>query len=51
MKLGEIEFVYSDRRDEVHREVVGLVNNNEASNSCLGWKGINNGVLVPHSTI
>ena len=48
MKLGDIEFVYSGRKDGVHRQGVGLMMNNEAAKSCSGWEGINNRILVAH---
>ena len=48
MKLGDIEFVYSSREDGVHRQGVGLIMNKEAGKSCLGWKGINNRILIAH---
>ena len=48
MKLGDIEFVYSGRKDGVHRQGVGLMVNKKAAKSCLGWEGINNLLLVSH---
>ena len=36
MKLGDIEFVYSGRKDGVHRQGVGLMMNKEAAKSSLG---------------
>ena len=48
MKLGDIEFVYSGRKGGVHRQGVGLITNKEAANSCLGWEGINNRILIAH---
>jgi hypothetical protein len=48
MKSGDIEFVYSGRKDGVHRQGVGLMMNKEDSKSCLGWKGINNIILIAH---
>jgi len=48
MKLGVIEFVYSGRKDEVHRQGLGLMMNMEATKSCLGWEGINNKILTAH---
>jgi len=48
MKLGDIEFVYSGGKDGVHRQGVGLIVNKKAAKSCLGWEGINNGILVAH---
>ena len=48
MKLGDIEFVYSGRKDGVHRQGVGLMMNKEAAKSCLGWEGINNRILIAH---
>ena len=38
MKLGIIAFVYSGRKDGVHRQGVGLNVNKKAAMSCLGWK-------------
>ena len=48
MKLGDIEFVYSGRKDGVHRQGVGLMVNKEAAKSCLGWEGIKNRILIAH---
>ena len=48
MKLGDIEFVYSGRKDGVHRQGVGLMMNKEAAKSCFGWEGINNRILIAH---
>ncbi|XP_065578676.1 uncharacterized protein LOC136039119 [Artemia franciscana] len=48
MKLGDIEFVYSGRKDGVHRQGVRLMMNKEAAKSCLGWEGINNRILIAH---
>ena len=48
MKLGDIEFVYSGRKDGVHRQGVGLMMNKEAAMSCLGWEGINNRIVNAH---
>ena len=45
MKLGDIEFVYSGRKDGVQRQGVGLMMNKEAAKSCLGWEGVNNRIL------
>ena len=36
MKLVDIEFVYSGRKDGVHRQRVGLMINKEAAKSFLG---------------
>ena len=36
------------RNDGVKRERVGLMMNKEAAKSCLGWKGINNRILIAH---
>ena len=46
MKLGDIEFFCSGRKDGVHRQGVGLMVNKEAAKSCLGWEGINNRILI-----
>ena len=46
MKLGDIEFVYSSRKDGAHRQGVGLMMNKEAAKSCLGWEHINNRILI-----
>ena len=49
MKLGGIEFVYSGRKDGVHRQGVGLMMNKEAAvKSCLGWEGNSNRILIAH---
>ena len=48
MKLGDIEFVYSGRKDRIHRQGVGLMMNKEAAKSCLGWEGFNSRMLVIH---
>ena len=40
MKVGDIEFVYSGRKDVVHRQGVGLMMNKEAAKSCLSCEGI-----------
>ena len=49
MKLGCKEFIYSERKDGVHRRGVGLMMNMEAAKSCLGWESINNRMLVAHT--
>ena len=41
MTLGDIEFLYSGRKDGVHRQEVGIMINKEAVKSCLGWEVIN----------
>ena len=46
--LGDIEFVYTGRRDGVHRQGLGIMMNKEAAKSCLGWEGINNIILIAH---
>ena len=46
MKLGDIEFVYSGRKDRVHRQGVGLMMNKEAAKSYLGWDCINNRISL-----
>ena len=48
MKLGAIEFVYSGRKDGIHRQGVGLKMNKKAVKSCLGWEGINIRILIAH---
>ena len=48
MKLSDIEFVYSGRKNRVYRHGVGLMMNKEAAKSCLGWEGINNSILTAH---
>ena len=48
VKLGDIEFVYSDRKNWVHRQGVGLMMNKEAAKSCLGWESIRNRILIAH---
>ena len=48
MKLGDIEFIYSGRKDGVHRQGIGLMMNREAAKSCFGWKGIINGIIIAH---
>ena len=40
MKLGDIEYVYSRRKDGVHRQGVRLMTNKKTTKSCLGCKGI-----------
>ena len=50
MKLGDIEFVHSDRKDGVHTQGVGHMMNKEAAKSCLGLEGINNRILIAHFT-
>ena len=42
MTLGDIEFLYSGRKDGVYRNRAGLMMNKESATSCLGWEGINN---------
>ena len=47
MKFGDIELIiYSGPKDGAHMQGVGLIMNNEATNSCLGLKGINIKILV-----
>ena len=48
MKLYHIQFVYSGRKDEVHRQGVEFLMNKEAAKSCLGWEGINHRILIAH---
>ena len=48
MKFGDIEFIYPDREDGVHRQGVGPMMNKEDAKSCLGWEGINNRILIAH---
>ena len=48
MRSGDIEFVYSGRKDGVHRHGIGLKMNKEAAISCLGWEDINNRILIAH---
>ena len=48
MKLCDIEFDYSGRKDWVHKLGVGFMVNKEAAKSCLGWEGINNRILIFH---
>ena len=48
MKLGDIEIVYSHRKDGIHRQGVGLMMNKDVAKSCLGWEGIINRILIPH---
>ena len=48
MKLGDIEFIYSGRKDGVHIQRVGLMMNKEAAKSCLGRKSIDNKILIVH---
>ena len=50
MKSDDIEFVYSGRKDGVHRQGLGLMMNKEAAKSCGGWQGINNRILIAHFT-
>jgi hypothetical protein len=46
MRLGDIEFIYSGRKDGVHRQGVWLMMNKEVGESCLGWEGIDNWMPV-----
>ena len=46
MKLGDIELVYSGRKDGKHRQGVGLMMSKEAAKSYLGREGINNRALI-----
>ena len=46
VKLSDIEFVYSGRKDGVHRQGVGLMMNKKAAKSRLDWEGINNRLLI-----
>jgi exonuclease III len=48
IKLGDIEFVYSTRKDGEHRQGVGFMMNKEAAKFCLGWYGINERMLIAH---
>ena len=48
IKFGDIEFAYSGRKAGVHTQGVGLMMNKEAAKSCLGWKGIDNRILIAH---
>ena len=48
MKLSDIEFVCSGRKEGVHRQGVGLMMSKESAKSCLGWEGINNRILMAH---
>ena len=48
LNIGDIEFVYSGRKDGVHREGVGLMMNKEAAKACLGWKGINKVLIIEY---
>ncbi|XP_065565846.1 uncharacterized protein LOC136030704 [Artemia franciscana] len=48
MKLGDIEFIYSGRKDGVHRQGVGLVMDKEAAQPNLGGEGINNRIPIAH---
>ena len=48
MKLGDIEFVYSGRKDGINRQGIGFMMNKEATKFCLGWEGINNRILIAH---
>ena len=42
MTLVDIEFLYSGRKDRVHRQGVGFMMNMEIAKSCLGWEFVNN---------
>ena len=42
MRLGDIEFVYRDRKDRIQRQRAGFMIYKEAAKSFLGWEGINN---------
>ena len=48
MKLGNIAFIYSSRKDGMHRQGEGLMTNKEAAKFCLFWKDINKRMLVAH---
>ena len=48
VKLRDIEFVYSGRKDGEHRQGVGLMMNKEAAKFYLGWEGINSRILIAH---
>ena len=48
MKLDDIEFFHSGRKDGIHRQDVGIMMNKEATKSCLGWEGINNRKIIAH---
>ena len=48
MELGDIEFVYSGRKDGVHIQGAVLMMNKEAAKSYLGLQGINNRILIAH---
>ena len=49
MKLVDIiNFVYLGKKDGVHSQGVGLMMKKETVNSCLGWEGIKNRILIAH---
>jgi len=48
MKLGDIEVIYSDRKNGVCRHWLGSMIKKEAAEFCLGWEGISNRMLVSH---
>jgi len=50
MKLGDIGFIYSGRKDGVHRQGIGLKMDKEAAKSWLGWEDFNNRILFAHFT-
>ena len=43
-------FIWSGRKDGVHRQRVGIIMNKASAKSCLNLEGINSIVLVTHFT-
>ncbi|XP_065579614.1 uncharacterized protein LOC136039643 [Artemia franciscana] len=50
MKLGDIEFVHSSRKDRVHRQGIGFIINKEAAKACFALKGTSTRTLITHFT-
>jgi len=42
------KYIYSERKDGVYRQGIGLMMNKETARSCLGWKGVNNRILIAY---
>ena len=48
IKLGDIEFTFSGRKDGIHRQGLGFIMNKGVSKSCLGWESTNNWMLAAY---
>ena len=48
VKLSGMKFIYSDRKDQMQRQGLRLMMNNEVAMSCLGWETIGKRLLVTH---